>query len=342
MADTPIVAGDNPAIFALHESREFSLALIARLQQRLARAAGHLTGVRTIAAGGSLGRLEASPVSDLDCILILDDACSADDAAVRHTIDRVFAILAELDIKPPKPAGIYRTPVTAAALCDRKALGSLSEPPEIFGKRIQLLLDARPLYGDADFVTIRRSVLAWYATGFLEHDRHKQWTYLINDLSRYLHSYAAWQQFKFDHSDDDSWCLRQAKLRSSRILTIAGLLLLIGESSAMENDKLPWLEARLDATPLERVNAVFTRYAAADFAEILTPYAEIHALMSDPAVRAELVATGPRALADLPGDMAGAYQTIHRLSDQMISALNRFIFSRQQDWQQTFFNYLVF
>ena len=72
---------------------------------------------------------------------------------------------------------------------------------------------------------------------------------------RYLHSYALWQQFKFVRSSDDSWQLRQAKFRTSRIVTFAALMFLVGKSDR-DRDKLRWLHAQLSLTPLQRLHKV--------------------------------------------------------------------------------------
>ncbi|MGR8920677.1 MAG: hypothetical protein ACU85V_13760, partial [Gammaproteobacteria bacterium] len=225
--------------------------MLAKARAALRTHAAFLPAGVTVAAAGSLGRLETGPDSDLDLLVIVDFA-SAADATLCTT---VLEVLGDCGLEPPKADGIYRTPVGRDALLDERARGSLDETPDVFGKRMQCLLDARPLFNDAAFVALRRDLLRWYGEPFQRLDPAASWTLLINDLSRYLHAYAGWQQHKFARSADDSWLLRQMKLRSSRLVTFAGLLFLAGASNSRP-DKQAWLAARLGLSPLERVGCV--------------------------------------------------------------------------------------
>ncbi len=101
----------------------------------------------------------------------------------------------------------------------------------VFGKRLQCLLDSQPLFRPQQFRQLQRRLLDWYSTAFLHEHADKTWTYLLNDLVRYYRSYAAWQQFELKIEHDDSWYIRNAKLRTSRLTMYAGLLLLISECS---------------------------------------------------------------------------------------------------------------
>ena len=67
-----------------------SVQQVAKLQRRFEMNAAHLDCIETIALGGSLGRLEVSVDSDVDCIIVLrDDAPAQDcDAQVAHDEQR--------------------------------------------------------------------------------------------------------------------------------------------------------------------------------------------------------------------------------------------------------------
>jgi hypothetical protein len=272
---SPAPSIDAAAYPSLARSRAFSQSAIDDISGDLATAlVGFEHGIVSVAAAGSLGRLEATPHSDIDGIVIVDGDLDLHSA---RAITAIRTSLSQFGFRASKADGIYTQPIQLAALLDKDARGSLRESAALFGSRMQLLLDARPLYGATDFDSVRASVLAWYATGGPD---EANWTHLFNDLSRYLHSYAVWQQFKFSRSEEDGWYLRQAKLRSTRVVTFAGLMFLVAESSARKTDQ-SWLATHLSLTPLERMQCVFHAYPNSNFAAVLDDYEELHALLAE-------------------------------------------------------------
>lgn len=324
-------AADCPALRAAHAH---STRLLAAMEACFTAQAGRLDGVVTVAVGGSLGRLEASADSDIDCVVVVDDAI--DDGHARELMLAVQTCLAESPLKLPKADGIYRTPIAPRDLLAPSALGSLEEPPAVFGKRMQLLLDARPVYGHAACASLQRAVLDWYASDFIAARATRGWTLLVNDLMRYLHAYAGWQQFKFARSVDDSWQLRQAKLRGSRLLTFAGLLFLLGESDGRA-DKLDWLAARLRAPPLARVATIMAGVASTAYARLLGDYETVFAMLADPTLRARLVATGPDEVLRLDAPLDPAFERLRAASAGISVELTRFALSRVEHWGLRFF-----
>jgi len=320
----------------LADSYRHSQTLLAALANALNALGDTLAGIDAVIAAGSLGRLEAHATSDFDGIVL-----AASEGPVKVPV-AVFETVAALGLRPPKADGIYRDTATLAALCSPRDRGSLEEPPARFGKRMQLLLDARPVWGDAAFFAAQREVLDWYAGDYLPTEVHAQWTLLLNDWSRYLHAYAGWQQYKRSHTDDDSWYLRQAKLRSSRMLTFAGLLFLLGESSTHGLRKVDWVHAQLALTPVERVGLVMTAYDEAGFRQVLADYECVHRLLSAPEVRDALVALGPPAAGPMPARFPEPYAEIHARSASLLRGLSRFVLARHADWHPDFFSYLLF
>lgn len=329
---------DYHSLPALAASRRDSLALLETVSSRLAGALAGDEDVITVAAAGSLGRLEVGANSDLDGIVVVDDRVASGQAIA--LVERVYDALRDCPIRLPKATGIFRSPVSAGALCAPAARGALDEPPAVFGKRIQFLLDTRPLYGASGYSALQRRILDWYGGGVLAACPDSQCTLLINDLQRYLHAYAGWQQHKFERSADDGWYLRQAKLRASRALTFAGLLLLLGASSRRA-DKLDWLHAHLALTPLERVHAVMEEHDPAGFRQVADAYDRVHALLTDPMVRVELVESSPVSAQNVPALHPPAFAEIHRLSGEMLHILSRFVLTRRDDWHPDFFSDLI-
>lgn len=329
-------ADRHPALCA---ARRRARELLARLEADCAEVRTDLAAVVTLAIGGSLGRLEASVDSDLDAILVLAD--DADPVAARRAVEVVESTFARLPLRAAKADGIYRVPVARAALLDPAAIGRIDETPAVFGKRFGLLLDARPVFGHDACRALQADVISWYARDFVEHDPGASWTYLLNDLARYLHAYASWQQFKFDRSADDSWELRQAKFRTSRVLGFAGLLFLLGMSNGWPH-KRAWLLERLALTPLERLHHVMVAHDPAAFAVLLDAYEECSALLGDQQVRAALVAGGPDAHLRRGVAPSAAFERIHEASARVLRVVTRFALARQDDWDPRFFERWLF
>jgi hypothetical protein len=328
-----------PALFA---ARAYSCSKLADLRQRLQRMAAELVPLETVALVGSLGRLEAHSGSDFDVIVVVSNDQPLDGGPVQQAMDVVLARLAASGLRQPKTWGIYRKPTTERELCDPKSLGSLAESPNIFGKRIQLLLDAQPAYGDTAFRELQRSVLHWYATGFVEYDPEAEWVYLLNDLMRYFRSYAAWQQYEFKHEPTSSWYSRIAKLQHSRVLTYAALLVLLGECSRERTDKIGWLARHLVMTPLERIAFVYQRAQIGGFDRLIVAFERFAAVWNDPATRQFLLTEGPRSVSELPARMTPVFADVLRAAKHMKDELIELVSSRSADWSPAFRRYLWF
>ena len=318
---------------SLATSRAFSRDVVSLITSTLSHALDALgEPIMTVAVGGSLGRLEASPHSDIDCIIIVDDREPFAPEQTAASVKQIRAELKRTGLLPPKADGIYCRPICRSHLLAPSSRGSLTEEPAIFGTRMQLLLDARPIYRANEFKTLTKQLLSWYGCAG---DLPCSFTHLLNDLSRYLHAYAVWQQFKFSRSAHDGWYLRQAKLRSARIATFAGLLFAIGES-AVNDDGTDFMQS-LCRTPLGRIQTAFANYPSANFATLIEIYEQLHRLLCDEAIRSELVHLSPRSQSEIPTRYVGAYARIHDLSDQLMTHITQFILSRANDWSPRIF-----
>lgn len=324
---------------SLRAAFSYSQAQLAALLAAFAAHETRLSCIETIAVGGSLGRYEAGAASDVDCIVVVKD--DAGEAETGHALALVHELFAASPFKLPKADGIYRQGIARGCLLDKAALGSLDEAPAVFGKRIQLLLDARPLFAAASFADLQRAIVDWYRSDFLVAKPARAWTYLCNDLMRYLHSYAGWQQFKFERGSDDSWQLRQAKFRTSRLLTFAAMMFVLGESD-QRSDKAVCLEAQLADTPLQRLYTIMQRYDAAAYRQLVMAYEDAFALLADPGVRAALVATGPDGDSRLGADFHPSYEDIRAASARLSRILTGFAMARRAEWGERFFERWLF
>ena len=276
----------------LQTCRHHSLVLVEHLAASLCARAERLTPLAGVIAAGSIGRLEAGLGSDLDCILITPPGSHVP-GAVSAAVDEIMAVISAAGLRQPKVHGIYRTPVAIDDLCRASSYGDLSESPEIFGKRMQILLDSRALYGAEVLREARRRILQWYWSASRWSGLDHGWEYLARDLIRYANAYTNWQIFKFARTADDSWLLRQLKLRSSRYATWLGLWLPLVYAERAEIDSLDWLAAQLEATPLERIGACLKVHAPEDFQLFLQCYEQILSALQDGTCREALLRGGP-------------------------------------------------
>ncbi len=323
---------------ALQASSRWTAERVRNLRHLLDRQAAALGALSCVAAAGSLGRGEAGPASDVDCVVVAADEAAAD--AIEAAMAIVLETIARADLRAPKAAGFFRRPVSRSQLLDPKRLGRIDEEPQVYGKRLQCLLDTTPLIGDEPFVKLRHDVLHWFtdwqpvATPF---------ALLASELVRYRHSYVAYQTFDFAHGRGDSWRLRMVKLGSSRLVTVAGLLALIGESTR-EHDPIDFVEVNLALTPLQRLLRVIERRDPARAARVAHYYGVAHEWVECPNRRRRLLEQGPsvelQALAQgRQGNLLG--QEIEEPLTALGNEINDFFLAQREHWARWFYRALL-
>lgn len=276
------MSSDTPTIDA---ARERSRAVLSTLADRLA--AESLDGVACVLAVGSLGRLELLPASDLDLVVVLEDGADDDPEIAESAFREVWSVAETLGYERPKVRGIFAEPTTAATLCDPARRGVIDETPAIFGKRMQLLLEGRPVLGEAAARWLVEGILRWYGFGERHPPPFEEWSYLTHDLGRYRHSLAV--RYQWLHRDDPAtWRMLLLKHLFSRTANLAGLSALVGKSSVSGNP-LSFLLDQLLLTPLERLAAISDGESATWFG---SAYERFLAAFADDTFRTELAEQG--------------------------------------------------
>lgn len=312
------------------QSRKLLRETKAALTTGLAR-----TDVLCVGAAGSLGRMEASDLSDADLIVVLKDGVDPTSKAGKAAYDAVWKPLAKKGVKPPNSQGVFAEPTTRAQLLER--IGHGKEELAVLGKRLLLLLETQPVYGARPFDRLIDALVDRYAADYVANDPRKEWTFLLNDLIRYFRSICVHYQSTFDNRvEHDKWVLRNVKLRHSRLIMYAGLLALLGECSKEREDKVKWLKTRLKWTPLERIAAVYEANDDWAFFRLAGLYDVFLGRLSDPEVRRSLQVDYDdrytcRDFAELKAN-----------SDGLAAELLRFVLARRGEWTDRFFEYLVF
>jgi len=283
---------------ALAAQRVYSCSRLRAMESHLADALEREQDVLAVAASGSLGRLEAHGASDGDLIVVLSDDALDDHRRASAAMDRVWKAIDSFDLERPQPSGIYHRPTSLAELCHRAPRGVVAERMDVFGKRIQLLLDSQPLYGRPAYANLLQAILTWYSAAPLAVAGDSAWSYLIGDAVRYFRSYTARTRWNFPR-DEGGWLTLQLKLRYSRLVMCAGLLLLLAEASRHCDGNSPWLASHLYLTPLERIAWCYRAAGAGSddqhgLEKIAVTYDSFLASMLDHRFRRELAARAPR------------------------------------------------
>ncbi|MEM9384711.1 MAG: hypothetical protein AAGA68_06600 [Pseudomonadota bacterium] len=328
----------------LEASRAWSDKRLRALRAQLARAGGALDALECVAAAGSLGRREAAPDSDVDCVVVGSDGAGPD--AVERAMAEVLKAIESVGLRAPKRGGFFRQVVRRAELLDPRRLGSLDESPQVYGKRLQCLLDARAVTQSDRFGCLRGEVLRWFTIG---QGASAPFALLASELVRYRRSYVAYQTYDFAHGEDDSWRLRMVKLRSSRLVTVAGLLALVGESTTRA-DPIAFVEEHLELTALERLLLVMGQWKPATAERVARHYAIAHQAVADGSTRRGLIAEGGTVRLDT---LAGSGDAAQQASPCSVPAaldaalielareVNDFFLTQRRHWSGWFFQALL-
>ncbi len=315
-------------------SREEMKRIQAGLQDQLPEE------VRTVAVAGSLGRMEAAPnVSDCDAIVVLHD--DVEEGSRKAVHDKVWDVLKNLGVEAPKATGNFADPTTAKDLCDKKHVGASDENMKVFSKRVLLLLETQPLYNEQEYDRLITEVVEGYGDRYVSKDSKKEWGFLINDLVRYFRSLCVNYQWDFEN-EPEKWCLRNVKLRHSRLIMYGGLRMLLGECSRERKDKVGWLRGRLRMTPLERTAFVYAQRTDTGFFRIAGFYNTFLRHLNDADVRDELMQFEPESESYDVRYKNTHYATLKANSDGLVAELVRFVLNQQSVWTERFFEYLLF
>jgi hypothetical protein len=320
----------------LQQTRVNSLLLCEQLELALTELKLSSHSVVSVFAVGSLGRLEVGSPSDLDGVVVVDsDYQGQNNLYMMREIEECYR---KLGFRVAKASGIYRLPIEVSPLIDLSQRGRLDEQPEIYGKRIQMLLDARPIYAPGQFAKLQSQVLEWFLPSI---NGEFSYDFIINELQRYFHSYTSWQSFKFDKSEDDGWYLRQAKLRVTRVTTIAAMMMLVGLS--IDIDDHDTIRKQLAATPVERLIFVFDHYNESELlARFLSLYERALILLLNEDLRDELITESPQNLEEAGRPFPPCYQQLYEISEELMELLTAFSLGRQNDWPSSFYRNWLF
>ncbi len=321
----PIEEMDISKFQTIKTTWKFSVATLERINEKLNNSLDDEE--ISVAVAGSYGRLEASPTSDLDFIIL-----SQHELEDKRVLDCIKDSANELNIWLPNPEGVFSEVISVADLVDK--IGSRTDTLECVAQRMLLLMETRPLFNERVYRNVTDQILRKYLEYVIQ-DPKKEALFLMNDLIRYFRSICVNYQFQF-WREQEKWTLRNVKLRHSRIVLYAGLLLLLMNASKERKDKSAYISTRIHYTPLEKIAFVYADNRDYSFDKILGIYEVFLRKVADEKIRNSLQI-----------DYENRYSNPHYLelkvsADSLRTELTRFIFSMRGVWTDHVLEYLIF
>lgn len=313
---------------ALRANWEYSRKILVDLNGKLNRAFNAEKNF-TVLVAGSYGRMDASEKSDLD-FLIVHDGGLVDGM---KKVEMVRQIASEINVSMPNPEGAFSAPIVLSDLLS--AIGSKEDNLPKTAQRMLILMECRALYNNTYFKSVLNQLLDHYLT-LLDDDPGKEPVVLLNDLIRYFRGICLNVEFSF-WQEESKWGLRNIKLRHSRILIYAGLLLLILNSSKRRSKKQDYLREHIHLTPIERLHHVYDDNGDFNFDRVIEAYDLFLSKLYNDEVREELKAL------DYAGRHSSRIFSELKLNSQFLqSELTRFVLDNRRNWSPLIFEYLIF
>lgn len=282
-----------------------------------------------VAAAGSFGRMEASETSDLDYMVLAAESLGTE--LQQKILETIRQVATDNKISLPNPEGVFAQ-VTDYNDLIAKA-GSKEDTLDSLAQRLLLLMEARPIYNETVFRNAVDLILRKYLS-YLYVDPGKEALFLLNDLIRYFRSICVNYEFNL-WREEEKWVLRNIKLRHSRIVMYAGLLLSVMNASIHKN-KPSYIRDMLPLTPLERIVSVYQEVGGRGYTRILAIYDTFLRRIQDPEIRGHLQVDYEERHS-LPD-----YREMSVTADALTAELTRFILSQRARWTEAVFEYVLF
>lgn len=241
-----------------HEERAaFSIQRLTELREKLTAIEDMLGERACIYTTGSYGRVEASPHSDLDVFVVIDET--------KPTISKLDVTLAVAElIKASREFGLpdfsnegeYLSPFKISDL-----VGSLGQREDdaknTFTMRLLLLLESRPLVGSAAYSRAISAVVSSYWRDYPGRETEFIPAFIANDILRLWRTLCVNYEIGRDTSRTPKQKLKNYKLKHSRMMTCYSALVYL--LNAYKNNKTVHpadAESMAQRTPLDRFHYV--------------------------------------------------------------------------------------
>lgn len=246
--------------------REQTEKRLGELRAGLQKAEAISLGKACVYATGSFGRCEASSHSDLDLFILGKNSELAADRNERRSLltnlDEIL-VKAELinltrSLKIQEFSGDGRW-LTHYAV--HQLTGTLGRPEDdvsnTFTARLLLLLESRPLVGEAAYKEVIGDVLAEYWRDYPDHQKNFVPAFLANDILRLWRTFCVNYEAGTERQPDEKKAkgkLKNYKLKHSRLLTCYSALLFLLAIYRLQNTVRPEdAQAMIALSPTQRL-----------------------------------------------------------------------------------------
>lgn len=325
--------GEAAKFSAIASARDFSSSQLERIRLSLKNdPPPDELQIDTLAVAGSLARLEASAVSDLDMIIVTRPP--SDTEKVQSIINWRDQFCDAMAIDRPNRKGVFHEPADRVSI--ERIAGEAGESYELSAKRALLILESDHVYNSVEYERLLSNTLDSY-TEDVRGDSTKNFVFLLNDTIRYFRSLCVNYQYTKSEIEYGKWPLRNIKLRHSRLLMYFSLIASIGVLSACSTpEKVEGLRKLVSYEPLRRLFVCYKMSSDSGYKDMFHYYNIFLQHLEQPEVRAEL--------ANL--DYSRRYESenfakLKTNSDEFTSELTKFFQKRENEWSPRFFEYMI-
>ncbi|MGE0321838.1 MAG: nucleotidyltransferase domain-containing protein [Polyangiaceae bacterium] len=288
----------------LQRRRVASNERLEQLRARLTDADQECSDVASVYATGSFAREEASEHSDLDLFIVgTSEVDESRQKETKRNLTRLKEILLEAKlIRATEALGIPEFSGDGEYLKHYSIWGlkkSIGTPDDdatnTFTARILLLLESKPLVGDAVHTHAVNEVLEEYWKDFHGHEESFVPGFLANDILRMWRTFCVNYEARTASDPPRKKAkrkLKNYKLKHSRMLTCySAILFLLGKLKARKTVTLEDAQGMVAMTPTARVEYVANEHAeiASEARALLTKYEDF--LAKTDAAEATLIDT---------------------------------------------------
>jgi predicted nucleotidyltransferase len=199
----------------------------------------------SVAANGSIARMEFSSESDLDYSIIVSGERSCDCLQEIHI--KVQQFCKSKGIRLPAQDGAFGTHIAIESLY--KTIGGKDDTNENLTRRLLTLLEATALDGGDQLNEIRGRILDRYLERLTPKNVAR---FLLNDIIRYYRTMCV--DFEYKTRGGKSWGDRRIKLSYSRkLIYLSGILAVLDAVGTTRDEIRSQLLGSFSSTPIERI-----------------------------------------------------------------------------------------